>query len=283
MVEGRADHRGHLARHGCDARGRRDVAPQDVQPRLGQRIGGLIGARGSDDIVAAAAHLARDSRADKARCAGAPMLTEAEREHLFLVAIGRPAKAPPASSKGVTPRLQRFLDALTFRPATVATAAWDIIAWNAAAPVALTDYAALSRDDRHVLRRVFLDPETRAAQEDWESIARYLVATFRAETARAGVDDRAAALRAELSGTSAEFNAMWAANDAQLTGASIKRIGHPLARSITSEFSSFTVDGRPDLKRVTYTPARERNADKMRRLCQGAGKASQPYTAAVWP
>ncbi|MEM7775601.1 MAG: hypothetical protein AAF732_08325, partial [Pseudomonadota bacterium] len=47
-------------------------------------------------------------------------------------------------------------------------------------------------------RRIFLDPTTRAAQDDWESIARFLVATFRAETARLGEDKRAQALIAEL-------------------------------------------------------------------------------------
>ena len=200
--------------------------------------------------------------------ADALMLTEAEREHLFLVGIGRPPKASPASQDGVTPRLQRFLDALTFIPAIVTTPQWDIIAWNDAARVALTDYAALSKDERNILRRIFLDPETRAAQEDWESVARFLVATFRAETARAGENDRATELLAELSRKSAEFAAMWADNDVRSTGEGVKRIRHPLAGPIAFEFSSFAVDGRPDLKLVTYNPAEEDDAEKMRQLCR---------------
>ena len=115
---------------------------------------------------------------------------------------------------------------------------------------------------------MFLDPETRAAQEDWESVARFLVATFRAETARAGEDDRAGELIAELSAKSAEFVAMWADNDVRSTGEGVKRIRHPLAGSIAFEFSSFAVDGRPDLKLVTYNPAREDDMEKMRRLCR---------------
>ena len=201
--------------------------------------------------------------------AEALMLTEAEREHLFLVGIGQPPKAHPPLQDGVTPRLQRFLDALTFIPATIATPHWDIIAWNDAARVALTDYAALSKDERNVLRRMFLDPETRAAQEDWESIARFLVATFRAETARAGEDERAAKLIAELSRKSTEFAAMWADNDVRSTGEGVKRIRHPLVGPIAFEFSSFAVDGRPDLRLVTYNPAEEEDAEKVRRLCQG--------------
>ena len=206
--------------------------------------------------------------------ADALMLTEAEREHLFLVGIGRPPKTSPASQDGVTPRLQRFLDALTFIPAIIATPQWDIIAWNDAARVALTDYAALSRNERNILRRMFLDPETRAAQEDWESVARFLVATFRAGTVRAGESDRAAELLAELSGKSAEFAAMWADNDVRSTGEGVKRIRHPLAGPIAFEFSSFAVDGRPDLKLVTYNPAEEGDAEKMRRLCRRPGAQS---------
>ncbi|MEO1315137.1 MAG: helix-turn-helix transcriptional regulator [Pseudomonadota bacterium] len=200
--------------------------------------------------------------------AEALMLTEAEREHLFLVGIGRPPKAPPALRDGVTPRLQRFLDAMTFIPAFVATPHWDIIAWNDAARATLTDYAALSKDDRNILRRMFLDPETRAAQEDWEGVARYLVATFRAETARAGENDRAADLLAELSAKSAEFSAMWADNDVRTTGEGVKRIRHALAGPIAFEFSSFAIDGRPDLKLLTYNPAGPDDVEKIRRLCR---------------
>lgn len=203
--------------------------------------------------------------------ANALMLTEAEREHLFLVGLGRPPKASPTSQDGVTLRLQRFLDALTLIPAIIATPQWDIIAWNDAARVALTDYATLSKNERNILRRIFLDPKTRAAQEDWESVARFLVATFRAGTARAGESDRASELLAELSRKSAEFAAMWADNDVRSTGEGIKRIRHPLAGPIAFEFSSFAVDGRPDLKLVTYTPAEEDDAEKMRRLCRRSG------------
>lgn len=200
--------------------------------------------------------------------AEALMLTEAEREHLFLVGIGRPPKARSASQDGVTPRLQRFLDALTIIPAIVATPQWDVVAWNEAARVCLTDYPALSKDDRNILRRMFLDPSMHAANEDWESVARYLVATFRAETARAGENERAAELLAELSDKSADFAAMWADNDVRSTGEGVKRIRHPLTGPISFEFSSFAVDGRPDLKLLTYNPAAADDAEKIRRLCQ---------------
>lgn len=61
---------------------------------------------------------------------------------------------------------------------------------------------------------------------------------------------------------------MWADNEVQTTGEGVKRVRHPLVGPIAFEFSSFAVDGRPDLKLVTYNPAEPDDAEKMRRLCQ---------------
>ena len=51
------------------------------------------------------------------RIARALMLTETEREHLFLMGLGHPPEARYQRNEGVTPRLQRVLDALDPTPA----------------------------------------------------------------------------------------------------------------------------------------------------------------------
>src|ERR1700723_790321 len=86
------------------------------------------------------------------RIARALMLTDVEREHLFLLGLGRPPEVRYHASEGVTPRLQRVLDSLDVSPALVKTATWDIVAWNRAASVVLADYAALPVEQRNVLR-----------------------------------------------------------------------------------------------------------------------------------
>ena len=53
------------------------------------------------------------------RIARALMLTDVEREHLFLVALGRPPEVRYHAAGGVTPRLQRVLDALDPSPAVI--------------------------------------------------------------------------------------------------------------------------------------------------------------------
>ncbi|WP_018390815.1 helix-turn-helix transcriptional regulator [Ancylobacter sp. FA202] len=202
--------------------------------------------------------------------ARALMMTEAEREHLFLVGIGHRPKASAPSQQGISGRLQRFLDAMPTIPATVATATWDIIGWNRAARLVLADYEAMAPEARNILRRMFLDPATRAAQGDWEAVARFLVATFRAETARVGEDERAGALVAELSAQSADFARLWGENDVQMTGEGAKTIRHPVVGELRLEFSSFAIDGRPDLRLMAYVPARAADSEKISRLCNGA-------------
>src|SRR5215468_6288417 len=64
------------------------------------------------------------------RIARALMLTDVEREHLFLLGLGRPPEVRYRATDGVTPRLQRVLDSLELSPAFVKTSAWDIVAWN---------------------------------------------------------------------------------------------------------------------------------------------------------
>src|ERR1043166_9695435 len=53
------------------------------------------------------------------RLSRALMLTDVEREHLFLIALGRPPEIRYQAAEGVTPRLQRVLDALELSPAIV--------------------------------------------------------------------------------------------------------------------------------------------------------------------
>src|SRR6201984_3686055 len=78
------------------------------------------------------------------RIARALMLTEVEREHLFLIALGRPPEVRYQAAEGVTRRLQRVLDSLELSPAIIRTSTWDILAWNRAAAVVLVDYGALA-------------------------------------------------------------------------------------------------------------------------------------------
>jgi transcriptional regulator with XRE-family HTH domain len=201
------------------------------------------------------------------RIARALMLTDVEREHLFLLGLGRPPEVRYRKDGGVTPRLQRVLDALDPSPALIRTATWDVVAWNRAATVMLTDYGALPPEQRNILRFIFLDPRVRAVQHDWESVARFVVGAFRVDAARAGAASEVEPLVGELCRLSPEFRAMWGENDVHgAHGEAVKHIKHPILGPIAFEYSAFAVDGRSDLSMVVYNPVTLADVDRIRSL-----------------
>jgi transcriptional regulator with XRE-family HTH domain len=198
------------------------------------------------------------------RIARALMLTDLEREHLFLLGLGRPPEMRYRKNEGVTPRLQRVLDALEPTPALIRTATWDVVAWNRAATVMLTDYGALPPQQRNLLRMIFLDPRARAAQYDWESMARFVVSAFRMDAVRAGAAAEVGPLVDELCRLSPEFKTMWRDTDIRSAGEAVKHIRHPVLGPLAFEYSAFAVDGRPDLSMVVYNPATPADAERIR-------------------
>jgi transcriptional regulator with XRE-family HTH domain len=204
------------------------------------------------------------------RIARALMLTDVEREHLFLLGLGRAPQVRYRKDEGVTPRLQRVLDALEPSPALIRTATWDVVAWNRAATVMLTDYGSLPPDQRNILRFIFLDPRVRAAQYDWESVARFVVSAFRVDAARAGAVAEVEPLVDELCRLSPEFKALWRDNDVRTHGDGVKHVKHAVLGLIAFEYSAFAVDGRPDLCMVVHNPVTPADAAKIRSLTGAA-------------
>lgn len=89
-----------------------------------------------------------------------------EREHLFLLEVGRPPEVRYRAVSDVSPRLRCFLDSLPSSPTIVKNPVWDVVAWNRAATVVLTDYGVLPPDGRNLLRFLFTNPNVRAKQHD---------------------------------------------------------------------------------------------------------------------
>ena len=175
------------------------------------------------------------------RIAVALQLSEAEREHLFLLGLGRRPEVRYPSNNVVPLRLQRALDGFAGYPALIRTATWDVAAWNSAATAVFTDLAALKTADRNLLRILFLHPEARCSEGGWEHVARYMVGVFRADLARAG-------------------------NRIDSTGPVKKRLRHPKVGEIVLEFSSFKIVGHSDFTMLVWVPESLRDATRVRRL-----------------
>jgi len=188
------------------------------------------------------------------RLAAALLLSEAEREHLFLLGLGRPPEVRYQPSAGATPRLQRVLDAMGACPALIRTATWDVVAWNRAASAVLCDYGALPPEERNLLFLLFLDSRRRETDPDWERNARSVVGAFRGEVARTGVTEAVRPLVDKLCAKSSDFVAMW--RDSEIRGGcdDQRRLRHPMLGELTLEFTALAVDARPELMMLLYTP-----------------------------
>ena len=203
------------------------------------------------------------------RLAEALMLSAVEREHLFLLALGRPPEVRYQPPGGVTPRLQYVLDALDACPAMIRTATWDVVAWNRAAAAVFTDYGALPSAERNVLRLIFLDPRARTFNANWEGVARFIVGVFRGDTARAGAAATVQPLVDELCAKSADFATMWRESGVNDVCEGVRRLRHPDLGEIALEFTAFAVDGRADLAMLVYTPVSADDAARVRALATG--------------
>lgn len=204
------------------------------------------------------------------RIAHALLLNEVEREHLFLLGLGRLPEVRYQAAESVAPRLQRILDALEVCPAFIKTSVWDVVAWNRAAAAVLTDYGTLPPDQRNLLRLVFGSPHVRAKQTDWHGVARFVVAGFRASVARTGATAEVAALVDDLCRQSPDFAAVWNEHDVRAQGDGSKLLHHPIAGPIALAYSAFDVQGRPDLGLVIYTPVSDDDAARVRSLLASA-------------
>ncbi|GGP26884.1 helix-turn-helix transcriptional regulator [Silvimonas amylolytica] len=200
------------------------------------------------------------------RIASALDLTTAEREHLFLLAQDRPPELRHQTPGAVSDRLQRILDAMPLSPAFVRTASWDIVARNQAALKVLGDYENMPPQQRNTLRMLFGNPEVRKRMVNWEEDARSVVATFRAESTRAGAPDTVRALVADMIAISPDFASMWHRNEVRTHGEGTKHIMHPVVGLLTLDYSAFAVDGQPDLSMIVYNPASPEDIERVRVL-----------------
>jgi transcriptional regulator with XRE-family HTH domain len=209
--------------------------------------------------------------------AQALLLTSAEREHLFLIGLGRAPESRYKRADGIETRLQRLLDKLSPAPAFIRTATWDVVAYNEAAKLMCPNLGQDAGGERNTLRMIFLDPHAKTLYYDWEAVARLAVAGFRADVARAGAVAEVAAMVDELSGSSPAFRAMWQSNDVSDVTHAAKDVQHPSLGKISFEASTFGVDGRQDLTMVIFMPSSEEIAEGITRLLVKQDERLRPF------
>jgi hypothetical protein len=200
-----------------------------------------------------------DSLADALR------LTVDERRHLFVLA-GRPLPIQPApDDQMVTPAVRRLIDDLDPDPAAVLGRRWDYLYWNQGASAVFNFTDAPPPYSCNFVWNLFTRPAAR--REGWESIARIVLAQFRADSAHYPDDLRFTALIGDLERTSPEFRAWWPLHDVHGTLDCRKELNHPIVGLLVLDRTTLQLPAAPGLKILVYTPVAETDtAAKLRHL-----------------
>ncbi|TPN42557.1 helix-turn-helix transcriptional regulator [Mesorhizobium sp. B1-1-6] len=187
-------------------------------------------------------------------------LDAVEKRHLFILAGRQQPERRGATPEKVDGPLLHMLQSLVLQPAYVVGRRWDVLAWNPAAVAVFGDYGLLEGDARNIVHMVFTSPQHRRLLVDWEELARVVLASFRAESAKYVGDPDFDRLIALMMRSSPEFRDWWPRRDVarKLTG--LKHVRHPTAGAMAFEHMRLSIDDGSDMRLVVYTPLAEQNS-----------------------
>lgn len=251
---------------GAFLRSRRErLRPEDVglAPGARRRTPGL-----RREEVAVLAHISTEYyvRLEQARAprpsgevlagiSGALRLTDAESEHLHVLAGTAPVRNG-LHPREVRPSILALLDRLPQTAALVMSATCEVLAWNDLAAALLEDFGRLAPRDRNLARRAFLDPSPSGVQlygisddaEFWHSV----VMQLRSSLSRYPADPAVGELVEELRTASPDFVRLWDRHDVQAAPMLRKTFRHPSVGELTVDCDALLLTDR-DQHLVLYT------------------------------
>ena len=185
--------------------------------------------------------------------ASALQLDDAAAAHLHT--LGRPAFERPRARKRpaderVSPSVAGLLGLWVAQPVIVNGRWGDVLASTPLA-VALSPCFAPGRNGA---RDTFLDPALRELfGDDWDRVARSVVAGLRALSATDADEPRLTSLIGELSVKSVEFRRLWARHDVRpRAGSGTSRMTHPQVGPLELTWDKLAVTGAPGQQIVVY-------------------------------
>ncbi|MER9435204.1 helix-turn-helix transcriptional regulator [Mesorhizobium sp. M0618] len=187
-------------------------------------------------------------------------LDAAEKQHLFILADRQRPECRAVAPERVDGPLLHMLQSLVLQPAYVVGRRWDVLAWNPAAVAVFGDYGLLEGDARNIIHMVFTSPHHRRLLVDWEQLARTVLASFRAASARYVGDPDFERLIELMTRSSPEFRAWWPQRDVAHRLSGVKHVRHPSAGAMSFEHMSLSIGDGSDMKLIVYTPLAEQNS-----------------------
>lgn len=212
------------------------------------------------------------------RLAQALQLNRVEQAYLFRLARPTaPDRETADHEKPPSPALQALVAGLHPRPAYVLDPIWNIVAWNDAAARLLGGFAAgdeggPNRPPGNMLMRMFLDEHWRRLFETWESLARSVIAQFRAATSGLTASAEHKAIIETLQCQSPEFAAAWRQTELAEPQSWQKTLAHPAVGRMTFNYATLACQGADRGCWISiYTPASGADEAAMDRLLINEG------------
>jgi transcriptional regulator with XRE-family HTH domain len=189
-------------------------------------------------------------------------LTPAERAYLFQLAGKSDPAAPAQSGDGMdAPAALTAAVSSIAAPAYVLDRVWNARAWNVHASRLFVGWLD-GRNDRNLLRYVFLSPLARQVLPDWEKRARRVLAEFRADSGRYLDDPQLKALVDGLREHSPVFARCWQEHEVEERAGGERSFDHPRKGRLRYEQVAFTLASRSDLKLVVLTSRSSRRPQR---------------------
>ncbi|SDP66766.1 helix-turn-helix transcriptional regulator [Lentzea jiangxiensis] len=187
--------------------------------------------------------------------AGALKLTDAESDHLHLLAGTAPIRTR-THRRDVRPSILALLERLPQTAGFVTSAVFEVLAWNDLAAALMEDFAEVSPRDRNLARRAFLGPAPAGTPlygiSDAAEFRLHVVMQLRATAARYPSDPEVTGLVEELRTGSPDFARLWERNDVQAAPTLRKTFRHPAVGEVTVDCDSLALTDR-DQHLVLYS------------------------------
>lgn len=192
-------------------------------------------------------------------------LAAIERDYMY--ALVTPTPAIETAEDDVPGMLRRLLDNFGVYPAYITGHTWDILAWNQAACRLFTDFGAMPKRERNLVRYVFTDAQLRQMYTDWDGNARRLLAQFRMNFGQYAGESRFVEIISELLYLSDEFAQWWTTYDVRPKISGVKEMNHPKIGRLQLEYTTFQSNDNPRLTLMAYTAVDQVSDEKLHQLC----------------
>ena len=189
-------------------------------------------------------------------------LGRAERAYLFELARKRDPAGDAGESERMPPALLACVTAIG-SPAYILDRAWTARGWNAKAVRLFAGWLD-GKNDRNLLRYIFLSPAARMLIRDYDERARRVVAEFRADVSTHLAEPAIRDHLDDLRRRSGAFARIWDAHGVLGREGGERTFDHPRDVLVRFEQVTFNLASQPDLKLTILIPAPSRPRKSLR-------------------